>query len=601
MTCPSTDELLEFLDDRADGGRFLALRSHLETCVHCRDLVLALAPSMSTITSPRAPFAIGAAAHHGNAEHPSTDGTDAAAALPLVDPATFELGAELARGGKGRIIEARDTRVGRQVALKLLRDPRSRPDRARFAREALLASRLEHPAIVPVYQVGRLPGDEPFLAMRLLRGFSLRDAIASRKTLKERLELLPNVLAIADAMAYAHSQGIIHRDLKPANVLVGRFGETAVIDWGLAKDLTAAVDERAQSAVAAVNEGCETEHGTVLGTPAYMPPEQASGQAVDERADVYALGALLYHVIAGAPPYQGTRSAEILAQVLKQAPPPLDERVSAAPRDLVAVVDKAMQRDPRRRYRDARGLADDLHRFHLGQLLRQEQLQAVRDVEIEAAFRAETRQKAILPVRVACGILLPMMLLSLVASFFQFKDLDAALRVELNRDRLYYFIGLGLVSLIIAASFSRIGQRRGDLLGVAVLLVFGCLRSIIESFAGPPPPIVPIRVESGMAAYVAVIMFGFLIGTTFFRLSTWQAATTYASFFAWYKLTVYRLGPLQFINAKNFDSLLIAAIIIATIGAWLAERLRRVEFYGRYRLEEANRRLAELERRRQVA
>jgi eukaryotic-like serine/threonine-protein kinase len=198
----------------------------------------------------------------------------ATARLSRVDREVYEIGDEVARGGLGRITQAIDRRLDRPVALKeLLRDE---PDfRARFAREALLTAKLQHPAIVPVYEAGVWPDGSPFFAMKLVSGKSLEAAVRERKTLAERLELLPHVNNVIEALAYAHGRRIIHRDLKPANVLVGAFGETVVIDWGLAKDLS----EGAVDPVTGVRSGGEghTEMGAVMGTTAYMPPEQAMG------------------------------------------------------------------------------------------------------------------------------------------------------------------------------------------------------------------------------------------------------------------------------------------------------------------------------------
>ena len=177
------------------------------------------------------------------------------------------------------------------------------------------------------------------------------------------------MIAVADALAYAHHERIIHRDLKPANVLVGDFGETVVIDWGLAKDLGAHTDpkESLELRLHAVAE--ETLSGSVVGTPAYMPPEQARGESVDQRADVYALGALLYKVLVGAPPYDGASSRDVLEQVKAGPPVPVPMREPGAPPDLVAIVAKAMARDPADRYADAGELAQDLELFETGQLV----------------------------------------------------------------------------------------------------------------------------------------------------------------------------------------------------------------------------------------
>src|SRR4051812_8337629 len=137
----------------------------------------------------------------------------------------------------GRIVSARDLRLNRTVAIKELR-VQSPELRARFEREALLTARLEHPSIVSIHEAGRWPSGEPFYAMKLVPGRPLDEVIAGATTLAKRLALLPHVVAVADALAYAHQQRVIHRDLKPQNVLVGEFGETVVIDWGLAKDLS---------------------------------------------------------------------------------------------------------------------------------------------------------------------------------------------------------------------------------------------------------------------------------------------------------------------------------------------------------------------------
>ncbi|AKJ02215.1 High-affnity carbon uptake protein Hat/HatR [Archangium gephyra] len=294
------------------------------------------------------------------------------ATLPVVDPAHYAISGELAHGGIGRILRARDLRLGRPVAIKEMLAP-AREAEPRFVAEALVTARLQHPSIVPVYEAGRWPGGEPFYAMKLVSGRSLADVLAERKTLEERLALLPHVLAVAEAMAYAHSERIIHRDLKPANVLVGDFGETVVIDWGLAKELSREHDVGATGAgvspASDSEDGAMTRVGTVMGTPAYMPPEQAAGHAVDERADVYALGAILYHLLAGVQPYDGGSSGQVLQRVVQGPPPPLSQRERCIPVDLVAIVTKAMARDPAGRYACARELVEDLRRFQTGQIV----------------------------------------------------------------------------------------------------------------------------------------------------------------------------------------------------------------------------------------
>ncbi|ATB30752.1 serine/threonine-protein kinase [Melittangium boletus] len=291
--------------------------------------------------------------------------------LPVVDPAHYALEGELAHGGIGRILRARDLRLGRSVALKQMLSPSPEAE-FRFVTEAFVTARLQHPAIVPVHEVGRWPDGELFYAMKLVSGRSLADVLAECETLKARLALLPHVLAVAEAMAYAHSERIIHRDLKPANILVGGFGETVVIDWGLAKDLSLLESEESLDSLvpeSSSSDGGLTRVGTVMGTPAYMPPEQAAGQSVDERADVYSLGAILYHLLAGSRPYEGHTSAQVLARVMDGPPLPLAHLQDGIPRDLLAIVTKAMARRPADRYATAREMAEDLRRFQTGQIV----------------------------------------------------------------------------------------------------------------------------------------------------------------------------------------------------------------------------------------
>jgi WD40 repeat protein len=292
--------------------------------------------------------------------------------LPIVPKDNYEIIGEHARGGLGRVLLARDRRLDRAVAIKVLAST-STTSLRRFQREAMVTAKLQHPAIVPVMEAGFFDTGEPFYAMKFVAGRPLKEVVEARTNVADRLALVPNVLVVAEAIAYAHAQGIIHRDLKPSNILVGDFGETVVVDWGLAKDLGApggsddGVDEATPYRTAAT-PGLTTV-GTVVGTPAYMPPEQAAGQPVDKRADVYALGAMLYHVLAGVSPYQGTTSDAIVASVLAGPPPPLAERAAGVPRELLAIAQKAMARDPRDRYADGKAFADDLARYQSGQLV----------------------------------------------------------------------------------------------------------------------------------------------------------------------------------------------------------------------------------------
>jgi tetratricopeptide (TPR) repeat protein len=325
------------------------------------------------------------------ADRAGVAGTEVTAGLALVSARRYEPLGELARGGGGRIVRARDLAFDRIVALKEPLDPVH--GAARLRAEAAILASLQHPSIMPIYDCGTHLDGVPFFAMKLVEGRSLREVIHDAPTLEQRLALIPQVVAVAEAVAYAHAQGVIHRDLKPANVLVGAFGETIVIDWGIAKasgrepdaieDPEApATDRPARPAAAA------TRTGAIIGTPAYMAPEQARGERVDARADVYALGAILYYVLAGAAPFCTAPGRDVLAAVLAGPPDPIDQLQQQVPADLAAIVTKAMARDPAERYPTAAGFAEDLVRFQTGRLV------AARRYSLIARGRRLVRRRA---------------------------------------------------------------------------------------------------------------------------------------------------------------------------------------------------------------
>jgi WD40 repeat protein len=292
--------------------------------------------------------------------------------LPVDDPDRYEQVAEHARGGLGRVVRAVDKRLGRTVAVKeLLRQDDWHE--ARFVREALITARLEHPGIVPVHEAGRWPNGAPYYVMKLVEGRTLKELFAEKQSLRDRLGLLQHVIAIADAVGYAHSEGVIHRDLKPSNVIVGEFGETIVVDWGLARDTRGHLPEPRPSAelleARAKGSGASTISGKVVGTPAYMAPEQARGEPVDERADVYAIGAVLYELLAGKAPHADTTPQAVIDRVIAGPPAPLATITADAPLELVDVVQKAIARVPGDRYANASALAEDLRRFQTGKLV----------------------------------------------------------------------------------------------------------------------------------------------------------------------------------------------------------------------------------------
>jgi serine/threonine-protein kinase len=253
---------------------------------------------------------------------------------PIVRPTSvgdvlirYRIDGEIARGGMGAVLKGRDPDLNRDVALKVLRDElRDRPEAVRrFVEEAQIGGQLQHPGIVPIYELGTFADRRPFFSMKLVKGQTLAALLAGRSTPAAEL---PRFLAIFEAVcqtvAYAHARGVIHRDLKPSNVMVGSFGEVQVMDWGLAKVLPRGeVADDAQAGQAKVDETVIatarsgsgdpelSRAGAVLGTPRYMAPEQARGEVVDERADVFALGSILCEILTGAPAFAGRTSGEI--------------------------------------------------------------------------------------------------------------------------------------------------------------------------------------------------------------------------------------------------------------------------------------------------
>jgi len=284
---------------------------------------------------------------------------------PLV---RYLLGPVIARGGMGTIVAAFDRRLDRTVVVKLM-DRTTPLLMARFEREIRVTALLQHPGIVPIYDAGAMPDGQLFYAMRHVAGASLEQAMQRCAGEPDRLALLGSVIATADAVAYAHERGVIHRDLKPSNIMVGPFGETIVIDWGLAAVGDAAAPELSVPGSDQGHDAVMTRHGAVMGTPRYMAPEQARGEPATRQSDVYALGAILYHTLSGAPPILGQDASAVLDRAARAEVQPLRAIAPRLPDDLAAIVERAMAADPALRYATAGELAADLRRFQTGQLV----------------------------------------------------------------------------------------------------------------------------------------------------------------------------------------------------------------------------------------
>ncbi len=294
-------------------------------------------------------------------------------AAPLTAVGAYRIVAELGRGGMGAVYEVTHPNFPRRLALKLLHEAAADEEGLlRFAREGQLLAQVRHRNVLPVHDMGRSPHG-PFIVTDLVEGESLR-AVVSRGPLPPR-EAARLAQAVGDALVTCHAAGVLHRDLKPENVLLQPDGTPMLLDFGLARE-----------------QGSQrlTQSGQFLGTPAYVAPEQAAGQS-DERTDVYGLGATLYTLLTGKPPFTGTNHVRVVTKVMSEDPPWPSEEDPTFPRDLEAIVRVAMSKEPNDRYTTVRDLATDLGRWLAGEL----PWAASRWPELEAA-RTRARRKRLL-------------------------------------------------------------------------------------------------------------------------------------------------------------------------------------------------------------
>lgn len=402
--CPPAEQLEQFLDGQLDDAKRTALARHIDGCPACQALLetitgpASLAGSSIQLPRPTAapnPESLASHAsflsqlkqkppgqtHRSNGSPGSGHGHGAAdqpngQARKFPSVAGYEILAEIGRGGMGVVYKARHLGLGRLVALKMiLAGPHAgAKDQSRFRQEAEAVARLRHPNLIQIYDIGESNGC-PYLALEFVEGTSLAQIL--RGTPQPLMPAARLIEILAEAIHYAHQQGIIHRDLKPANVLLegrtlGRGGDdegisclvprpTApvpnpkITDFGLAKRLD--------------TESATLHSGEIVGTPSYMAPEQAarSGKAVGPAADVYALGAILYELLTGRPPFRGPTSFDTVLQVLHEDPVQPSYFRSDLPRDLETICLKCLAKDPERRYASAKVLAEDLARFRKGQ------------------------------------------------------------------------------------------------------------------------------------------------------------------------------------------------------------------------------------------
>ncbi len=372
----------------------------------------------------------------------ATDDAGAAIIRPSSDemPASGERGdryqlfGEIARGGMGAVLKGRDPDLGRDLAVKvLLESHHDKPELVRrFVEEAQIGGQLQHPGIVPVYELGAFADQRPYFTMKLVKGRTLSALLAGRQSPTHDLPRFLSVFeAVCQTLAYAHARGVIHRDLKPSNVMVGSFGEVQVMDWGLAKVLKeggVADEPPAQAApevsvIATVRSGSDVDDsqaGSVLGTPAYMAPEQAAGEVerVDRRADVFGLGSILCEILTGGPAYTGRGSAEILRKAMRGDTADALKRLGGcgAEAELVALATDCLAVEREDRPRDAGLVAERITGYLAGVQARVQAAERERAVAVARAVEERRRRK--LQLGLAAAVLALTILVGLSSAYY---------------------------------------------------------------------------------------------------------------------------------------------------------------------------------------
>lgn len=381
MACLDESEIAEYVSGVLPPERTAIAEEHIDACPACYHLVVqALAASVLGPDQSAGSNAAPTLPEQGMVGRPFEEAAEldlqpSIRVLPEV-PSRYTILGLRGRGGQASVYAAFDEFLRREIALKELSanpavdsSPQLRRElEARFLREIGVASQLVHPSIVHVYDAGKREDGSLYYTMQLIQGKTLSKALAGATSLSQRLALLGNFVDVCNAVAYAHSRGVLHRDIKPSNVMLGEFGETVVLDWGLAKTRSDASlpDTRSPGQSVPPCGPDPTMDGMLLGTPRYMSPEQAAGRPLDERSDIWALGVVLFEILTGKAPFQGDSTTAVLKKVKEEDVPRVRDLAPEAPAELADIAEKALRRDPAERYALAKQLADDVVAYMTG-------------------------------------------------------------------------------------------------------------------------------------------------------------------------------------------------------------------------------------------
>jgi tetratricopeptide (TPR) repeat protein len=374
---------------------------------------------------------------------------------PIIRPSSgnenasrYRIDGEIARGGMGAVLKGRDPDLGRDVAIKVLLEGHGDNDDMvrRFVEEAQIGGQLQHPGIVPIYELGTFADRRPFFSMKLVKGETLAELLAARPAPADDLpRLLTIFAAIAQTMAYAHTRGVIHRDLKPSNVMVGSFGEVQVMDWGLAKvlarggvvsDAKAGKEKPPQTMIATGRSGSDvdlSQAGSILGTPSYMAPEQARGEIelISERADVFALGSILAEILTGSPAFTGRSSGEIVRKAARGDTGDAISRLDGcgAESELITLAKDCLAAEPEDRPRDSNVVSERITAYLAGVQERVNAAERERAVAVAKAIEERRRRKV--QVALAASVLALAIVVGLAATAYLHQRQSRAAQVEL--------------------------------------------------------------------------------------------------------------------------------------------------------------------------